>query len=78
MIGDVTFSWKPNDIFIAPSWNRHQADGDAMLFSFSDRVVQENLVWRGHQNTSWSLRLARFSPLSRLALGKSARATMNN
>jgi gentisate 1,2-dioxygenase len=55
MIGDVTFPWKSNDIFVAPSWNtrRHQANEDAVLFSFSDRVAQESLgIWREHRGTS--------------------------
>jgi gentisate 1,2-dioxygenase len=48
-IGDVTFSWEPHDIFIAPSWmpHTHTALEDATLFIYSDRVVQEKLdFWR--------------------------------
>lgn len=48
-IGDVTFSWKPNDVFVVPNWQtrQHKADEDAVLFSFSDRVAQESLgLWR--------------------------------
>ena len=49
-IGDeAVFSWGPRDIFVAPSWHgvRHSAAEDAVLFSFSDRVVQEKLgLWR--------------------------------
>jgi gentisate 1,2-dioxygenase len=44
-IGDQTFDWKPQDIFVAPSWYPvvHEADDDAVIFSFSDRPVQEKL-----------------------------------
>jgi gentisate 1,2-dioxygenase len=48
-IGDATFHWKPRDIFVAPSWamQTHRADEDAVLFSFSDRPVQEAIgLWR--------------------------------
>ena len=48
-IGDRTFRWKKRDHFVVPSWARvtHRADGDAVLFSFSDRPVQEKLdLWR--------------------------------
>jgi gentisate 1,2-dioxygenase len=49
IIGHMTLCWKPNDIFVVPSWAtcRHKANEDAVLFSFSDRVAQENLgIWR--------------------------------
>jgi gentisate 1,2-dioxygenase len=44
-IGDQTFEWGPKDIFVAPSWQwlSHEADEDAVLFSFSDRPIQEKL-----------------------------------
>jgi gentisate 1,2-dioxygenase len=48
-IGDQVFTWEPHDIFVVPSWlpHTHRADGEAVLFSFSDRVVQEKLgLWR--------------------------------
>jgi gentisate 1,2-dioxygenase len=48
-VGDVTFTWKPRDVFVVPSWMRHthRADADAVLFSISDRPVQEVLhLWR--------------------------------
>jgi gentisate 1,2-dioxygenase len=40
-----TFEWGPRDIFVVPSWKtvRHEADTDAVLFSFSDRGVQRKL-----------------------------------
>ncbi len=48
-IGRRTFEWGPRDIFVAPSWQPviHQATADSVLFSFSDRPVQEKLaLWR--------------------------------
>ena len=52
-IGDPTFSWKANDIFVVPSWatRRHKAHEDVVLFGFSDRIAQESLgIWREHRN----------------------------
>ena len=49
IVGDTVFDWEPHDIFVVPSWmsHRHTATDDAVLFSFSDRVVQEKLgLWR--------------------------------
>src|SRR5436305_1423738 len=48
-IGDKTFAWEPHDIFVVPSWmtHAHHPGREAVLFSFSDRVVQEKLgLWR--------------------------------
>ncbi|HXX21355.1 MAG TPA: gentisate 1,2-dioxygenase [Candidatus Acidoferrum sp.] len=48
-IGDATFDWAENDVFVAPSWapQRHDAGTEATLFSFSDRAAQEKLgLWR--------------------------------
>jgi gentisate 1,2-dioxygenase len=48
-VGDATFSWKKHDVFVVPSWCpvSHQAEADAVLFSFSDRPVQKMLgLWR--------------------------------
>lgn len=43
--GGQVLSWGPRDIFVIPSWHRvhHEASNDAVLFSFSDRPVQEKL-----------------------------------
>jgi len=44
-----TISWGPRDIFVVPSWHsvRHDADEEAVLFSFSDRPAQKALgIWR--------------------------------
>jgi gentisate 1,2-dioxygenase len=55
-VGDVVFGWEPHDIFVVPSWLRHThlAKKETVLFSFSDRVVQEKLgLWReARGNTS--------------------------
>jgi gentisate 1,2-dioxygenase len=42
---DFAVHWQPRDIFVAPSWKQvvHEAAEDAVLFSFSDRPVQEAL-----------------------------------
>jgi gentisate 1,2-dioxygenase len=48
-VDGVTLEWGPKDVFVLPSWRPvvHEADGECVLFSFSDRVVQEKIgVWR--------------------------------
>jgi len=48
-VGDTTLEWGPKDIFVVPSWRPvvHEADSECVLFSFSDRPVQERIgVWR--------------------------------
>ena len=44
-IGDEVFEWGPRDIFVVPSWKwvTHEADEEAVLFSYSDRPIQEKL-----------------------------------
>lgn len=44
-IGDKQFTWKPKDVFVAPSWQwiSHEIHEEAVLFSCSDRPVQEKL-----------------------------------
>jgi len=44
-IGEQAFEWGPRDIFVVPSWQwvTHEADDEAVLFSFSDRPVQQKL-----------------------------------
>ena len=47
--GDEVFTWGPRDTFVVPSWcpRRHEVEDAAVLFSFSDRAVQEPLgLWR--------------------------------
>ena len=53
IVGDgpdaVVLNWKPRDIFAIPCWMpyRLEADEDATLFSYSDRVAQQKLgFWR--------------------------------
>jgi gentisate 1,2-dioxygenase len=48
-VGDTALQWGPKDIFVVPSWRPvvHEADSESVLFSFSDRPVQERIgVWR--------------------------------
>ncbi|WP_457325923.1 gentisate 1,2-dioxygenase [Roseateles sp. P5_E11] len=44
-IGDLTLRVQENDVFVVPSWHALQlrADRDSLLFSFSDRPVQQAL-----------------------------------
>ncbi len=49
VIGGQAFDWQQRDVFVVPSWapHHHEADDDAVLFSFSDRPVQQKLgLWR--------------------------------
>lgn len=44
-----TLEWGPKDHFVVPGWSVHRFEAveDCVLFSFSDRVVQEKLgLWR--------------------------------
>jgi gentisate 1,2-dioxygenase len=48
-VGEEDFTWGPKDIFVVPSWKPvvHEAEEESVLFSFSDRPVQEKIgVWR--------------------------------
>jgi gentisate 1,2-dioxygenase len=48
-VGDTVLPWARHDIFVVPSWasHTHHAGSEAVLFSFSDRAVQEKLgLWR--------------------------------
>jgi gentisate 1,2-dioxygenase len=52
VVGEHEINWSPNDVFVVPSWVRHQhfAQSDAVLFSCSDRPAQEKLgFWREQQ-----------------------------
>jgi gentisate 1,2-dioxygenase len=44
-IGEQVFDWAPHDIFVVPSWTTvtHEGLEDAVLFSYSDRAVQDKL-----------------------------------
>jgi len=48
-LGEQTMAFDANDVFVVPSWMAHQfeADMDTVLFSSSDRPVQQALdLWR--------------------------------
>jgi gentisate 1,2-dioxygenase len=48
-VGDGLLDWKRNDVFVVPSWYpvSHEAQEEAVLFSFSDRPIQKTLgLWR--------------------------------
>ena len=48
-IGKTSLTWKQHDIFVAPSWMpvTHEATSETVLFSASDRPVQQMLsLWR--------------------------------
>ena len=48
-IGDEVVRWKPRDLFVVPPWapHHHKASSECVLFSFSDRPVQDVLgLWR--------------------------------
>ncbi|MCA0425739.1 MAG: gentisate 1,2-dioxygenase, partial [Proteobacteria bacterium] len=54
-IGDKLIEWGPQDVFVVPSWQPvvHEADADAVLFSYSDRPVHEKLgFWREHRSAA--------------------------
>lgn len=49
------FEWGPKDIFVVPSWKwvSHEPDGEAVLFSYSDRTAQVKLgLWREQRGTT--------------------------
>jgi gentisate 1,2-dioxygenase len=51
VINGQSFAFGPRDVFVCPSWMPYtlEADEKAVLFSFSDRPVQEALdLWREH------------------------------
>ncbi len=48
-VGKHEFTWGPSDVFVVPSWvpYTHEVEQDAILFSFSDRAIQEQMgLWR--------------------------------
>jgi len=51
---EQVFDFAPRDVFVVPSWHRFElaAHSDALLFSFSDRPVQQVLgLWREERMT---------------------------
>lgn len=52
-IGDQVFTFDPNDVMVVPPWQPLQlrGDKDCVMFSFSDRPVQQALgLWREHRH----------------------------
>lgn len=48
-VGGLVLEWQAQDTFVIPGWvaHQHECESDAMLFSFSDRPVQQKLgLWR--------------------------------
>lgn len=48
-IGGIEMDWSEHDVIIAPAWavQEHEARKDSVIFSYSDRAVQEKLnIWR--------------------------------
>lgn len=48
-VGEQRFTWRPNDVFVVPSWVpvTHRASTESVLFTMSDRPAQEALgLWR--------------------------------
>lgn len=49
VINGEALAWRQHDVFVVPSWREyhHEAADESLLFSFSDRPVQEKLgLWR--------------------------------
>ena len=49
IVDDIAIRWKARDVFVVPGWrvHHHHAVSEAVLFSFSDRPVQDALgLWR--------------------------------
>src|SRR6185295_7961420 len=44
-VGGETFAFEPRDTFVVPSWTplRLEAEGECVLFSYSDRSAQQAL-----------------------------------
>ena len=48
-VSDTVIEWGPRDVFVVPSWKPvvHDVASESVMFSFSDKVVQEKLgLWR--------------------------------
>lgn len=60
-VGDAEWSVRKNDVFIVPSWHWHQfsADGDLVVFGFSDEVLQRHLgFWREERAAAGSMEIS--------------------
>ena len=54
VVGDQTFEWQEKDIFVVPSWVdvRHFPRTESVLFSYSDRAIQEKIgIWRERRSS---------------------------
>ncbi|MDW4499246.1 gentisate 1,2-dioxygenase [Sulfitobacter sp. D35] len=54
-VRDTVIDWGPRDVFVVPSWHAitHEVDEDAVLFSYSDRPIQEKLgLFREHRGNA--------------------------
>gem|GEM_PF-1408641 len=52
VVGDQTYDFVENDVIVVPPWQSLQlrAGRDTILFSFSDRPIQQSLgLWRGEK-----------------------------
>lgn len=48
-VGGQLLEWRDHDVFVVPSWtwHHHEAEVESVLFSYSDRPVQQKLgLWR--------------------------------
>ena len=48
-VGDRALNWRQGDVFVVPAWSwfSHRTDQASILFSFSDRPIQEAFgLWR--------------------------------
>jgi gentisate 1,2-dioxygenase len=55
VVNGETLAWRQHDVFVVPSWREyhHEAADESLLFSFSDRPVQEKLgLWRERRAAS--------------------------
>jgi len=55
VVGGDLLEWRAHDVFVVPSWkwHHHQADAESVLFSFSDRPVQQKLgLWREQRGSN--------------------------
>jgi gentisate 1,2-dioxygenase len=53
-ISGNSYTWEPHDIFVVPSWHSFslEANSEAVIFSYSDRIVQEKLDFFREQRGS--------------------------
>lgn len=54
-VRDDVIDWGPRDVIVVPSWHEitHEATEDAVLFSYSDRPIQEKLgLFREHRGNA--------------------------